>query len=175
MPSPPTRGALSGRTAPASRLAPLSTTSSQCAPPAALRFVTALNGISPSAGVRLDAGGTSWSTLCDRNAKKNFAPVDSEAVLSKLAALPIQQWHYKWEADDATPNLGPMAQEFKAAFYPGRDDKSITTLEYDGVELSAIQGLNRRLEQKEAEIDELRRQLAELKTVVEQLARPAGN
>ena len=37
---------------------------------------------------------------------------------------------------------GAMAQDFKAAFYPGRDDKSISTLEFDGVELAAIQGLN---------------------------------
>jgi len=32
-----------------------------------------------------------------------------------------------------------MAQDFKAAFYPGRDHKSISTLEFDGVELAAIQ------------------------------------
>ena len=36
------------------------------------------------------------------------------------------------------PNIGPMAQDFKAAFYPGRDDKGISTLEFDGVELAAI-------------------------------------
>ena len=28
-----------------------------------------------------------------------------------------------------------MAQDFKHAFYPGRDDKGISTLEFDGVEL----------------------------------------
>jgi hypothetical protein len=30
-----------------------------------------------------------------------------------------------------------MAQDFKAAFYPARDDKSITTQEADGVALAA--------------------------------------
>jgi predicted RNase H-like nuclease (RuvC/YqgF family) len=49
-----------------------------------------------------------------------------------------------------------MAQDFKAAFYPGRDDKSISTLEFDGVELAAIQGLNQKLETENAE---LRKQL----------------
>jgi len=39
-----------------------------------------------------------------------------------------------------------MAQDFKAAFFPGRDDKVITTLEFDGVELAAIQGLNEKVE-----------------------------
>ena len=53
-----------------------------------------------------------------------------------------------------------------AAFYPGRDDKSITTLEFDGVAPAPIQGLNQKLEdkleQKQTEIAELRQQNAEL-------------
>jgi hypothetical protein len=118
-------------------------------------------------GVSLAANGTSWSTISDRNAKKNFAPIDEDSILQKLAAVPIEQWNYKSENDSDTPNIGPMAQEFKAAFYPGRDDKTISTLEFDGVELAAIQGLNRklteRLEQKETEITELKRAVAELK------------
>ena len=110
-------------------------------------IVTGVNGSGGiTAGAYLGAGSTSWSTLSDRNAKKNFQPVNPEAVLDKLAAIPIQRWNYKWEPDDATPNLGPMAQDFKAAFYPGRDDKSISTLEFDGVELAAIQGLNEKIE-----------------------------
>jgi cell division protein FtsB len=68
-----------------------------------------------------------------------------------------------------------MAQAFKAAFYPGRDDKSITTLEFDGVELAAIQGLNEKLEartgQLEAENAELKQRLAALEARVKQLAR----
>lgn len=43
--------------------------------------------------------------------------------------------------------IGTMAQDFKAAFYPGRGDKSITIHEFDGVVLSAIQGLNEKLEE----------------------------
>ena len=134
-----------------------------------------VTGISGSgailSGAYLGGSATSWSTLSDRNAKKNFAPVNTEAVLDKLAAIPVQKWNYKWEADDATPNLGPMAQDFKAAFYPGRDDKSITTLEFDGVELAAIQGLNQKLQQKDAEIQQLQQSVAELKQLVSQLVK----
>jgi len=82
--------------------------------------------------------------------------VDGEAVLERLAGVSVQQWLYKSEPDDAVPHLGPMAQAFKAAFYPGRDDKVITTLEFDGVELAAIQGLNQKLRQKDAEIAALK-------------------
>lgn len=127
-----------------------------------VKFVTAIDLLTgnETAGVKVAAGGTSWSAVCDRNAKKNFQAVDTVGVLNKLAAIPIQQWNYKWEANSDTPNLGPMAQDFKAAFYPGRDDKSISTLEFDGVELAAIQGLNQKVELETAA---LRTENAELK------------
>lgn len=123
-----------------------------------------------TAGVSLAPGGTSWAVISDRNAKKDFAAVDSRAILEKLAALPITRWHYCWEEKGTTPHIGPMAQDFKAAFYPGRDNKSITTQEADGVALAAIQGLNQKLEQeleqKETEITELKQRLAALEKII---------
>jgi hypothetical protein len=116
--------------------------------------------------VYLAPGAPSWNSISDRNTKKNFRDVDTVAVLEKLASIPVQKWNYKGEPDDACPHIGPMAQDFKAAFYPGRDDKGISTLEFDGVELAAIQGLNRKLEQTRAENAELREQLKQLKALV---------
>jgi uncharacterized coiled-coil protein SlyX len=128
-------------------------------------------------GAQLKPGDTSWTTLSDRNAKKNFQPVDTVAVLDKLAAIPIQEWNYKWQKDTDVPNIGPMAQDFKHAFYPGRDDKGISTLEFDGVELAAIQGLNQKLNEKDSEIQTLKQQndslterLNKLEAAVKQLA-----
>ena len=109
--------------------------------------------------------------ISDRNAKKNFRSVNTVAVLGKLAAIPIERWNYKWEKDGDVPHLGPMAQDFKGAFYPGRDDKNISTLEFHGVELAAIQGLNQKLEEKDTEIQALKRNVAELKQLVSQLIR----
>jgi hypothetical protein len=126
-----------------------------------------------SSGAKLAAGATSWTALSDRNAKKNFQPVDTIAVLNKLAAIPIERWNYKWEKDTDVPNLGPMAQDFKAAFYPGRDDKGISTLEFDGVELAAIQGLNEKVEsgkqKAETQMEKLEAENAELKARLEKL------
>ena len=39
-----------------------------------------------------------------------------------------------------------MAQDFRAAFGLGTDDKHIATVDADGVALAAIQGLNQKLE-----------------------------
>jgi hypothetical protein len=123
-----------------------------------------------TAGVTLAPGGTAWGVISDRNAKKDIAPVDNRAVLEKLATLPITQWHYRWEDQDETPHIGPMAQDFKAAFYPGRDDKSITTQEADGVALAAIQGLNQKLtdelKRRDAENAELKQRLEKLEALL---------
>ena len=115
----------------------------------------------------------------DRNVKAGFEPVDAKSVLAKVAAMPITRWHYTNDA--ATPHLGPMAQDFHAAFNLGSDDKHIATVDEEGVALAAIQGLNQKLEQqakeKDAEIDLLKRQndslaerLNQLEATVRELA-----
>jgi hypothetical protein len=120
-----------------------------------------------TSGVFLPPNGTAWATISDQNAKKDFSAINTKSVLEKLAAIPVEQWHYKWESDSDTLNIGPMAQAFKSAFYPGRDDKSITTLEFDGVELAAIQGLNHKLDENSQDsngrIQKLELENAELK------------
>src|SRR5437899_607941 len=136
-------------------------------------FATAIDSSgNPTSGVHLFAAADSWSSISDRHAKKNFAPVDGESILEKLAAMPVQSWNYKWESDTNTPHLGPMAQDFKAAFYPGRDDKSISTLEFDGVELAAIQGLNAKMEEENRALRaEIESRAAEISALNEKLAR----
>jgi trimeric autotransporter adhesin len=136
-------------------------------------------------GATLAPNSTSWGAISDKNAKKNFAPVDGEAILERLTTVPIEHWNYKWEKDSDQPNIGPMAQDFKQAFYPGRNDKIITTLEFDGVELAAIQGLNQKVEelksaakQKDAEIQRLKQQddlLAQRLSELEQAVHSLGH
>ena len=108
----------------------------------------------------------------DRNLKENFAAVSPREVLDKVTALPISRWNFKGDA--ATPHVGPMAQDFRAAFALGTDDKHIATVDADGVALAAIQGLNQKLEAevkaKDARIATLEGRLAELERVVKGLA-----
>ena len=58
----------------------------------------------------------------------------------------------------------------------GSDDKSISTIDADGVALAAIQGLNQKLEEQlrrtDNEITELKSKLAQLKEAVSLLANP---
>ncbi len=55
----------------------------------------------------------------DRNAKTDFAAVDPAAVLDCVAKLPILQWRFKAEPE-GIKHLGPMAQDFRAAFSLGK-------------------------------------------------------
>src|SRR5207253_10920040 len=81
----------------------------------------------------------------DRNAKTEFEPVDTAAVLKRVAALPIQQWRFKTE-QPGVKHVGPMAQDFHAAFGLGALPTAIATVDADGVALAAIQGLNQKVE-----------------------------
>ena len=131
-----------------------------------VRFVSGLNASgNPSSGVRLAVGGGSWSSLSDRDSKENIRAVDAGEILSRLVALPIAAWNYRSQ-DPVVRHLGPMAQDFAAAFGLGEDERHITTIDEEGVALAAIQGLNRKVEEKAARIQaqesRIRSQAAEL-------------
>jgi hypothetical protein len=109
---------------------------------------------------------TAFNLTSDRNAKENFAAVNPQTVLEKVAALPVSEWNYKTDAA-GQKHLGPMAQDFHAAFgLDGADDKHISVIDEGGVALAAIQGLNQKLEQKETEITELQARLDKLERLM---------
>jgi hypothetical protein len=93
------------------------------------------------AGVRLAAGSGTWASLSDRAAKTDIAPLDDSAILAKIATLPVSTWRYKTET--GVRHVGPMAQDFYAAFGVGEDDRHITSIDEDGVALAAIKALHR--------------------------------
>ena len=117
------------------------------------------------------AGGVSatvFVTTSDRNVKENFSAVDARVMLEKVAALPITQWNFK--EDKGTPHIGPMAQDFYAAFRVGPGSSGIATVDADGVALAAIQGLNQKVEETRAENAELKRELSEIKQLLLKLS-----
>ncbi len=75
--------------------------------------------------------------------------------------MPLSTWNYKAQ-DDSIRHMGPMAQDFRAAFGLGVSDKLIDTIDPDGVALAAIQGLHSLVQEKDAEIAELRGRLERL-------------
>ncbi|MBS0583659.1 MAG: tail fiber domain-containing protein [Proteobacteria bacterium] len=106
-------------------------------------------------------GAAGWQCSSDRNLKTAIVPTDGSDVLARLVALPVSSWEFK--KDRGSKHIGPMAQDFKAAFgLGGADDKSIGSTDAQGVALAAIKGLNVKLEQALAATDG---QIAELRRV----------
>jgi len=99
--------------------------------------------------------------MSDRHAKEAFENVDPRDVLERVVALPITSWNFK-EDDDTIRHLGPMAQDFHAAFGLGMDERHISSVDADGVALAALQGLFEVVQEKSALIDELQSQNADL-------------
>jgi hypothetical protein len=127
------------------------------------RFYTA-NG---SVGAQLPATATAWDTLSDSNSKTDFEPIKPREILSKVAALPVKAWHYKH--DRKRLYIGPMAQDFHAAFGLGSGDKTISTLDSDGVMYAAIQGLVEELKERDKVIGELKSELDAVKDRLDSL------
>ena len=133
-----------------------------------------------TSGVGLAPGSGTWSTLSDRNAKTAMRPVDTGDVLKKVVAMPLNTWQYKSQ-ESKYRHMGPMAQDFYAAFELGESDKGIDTVDADGVALAAIQGLHALLSEKDARIAALeaevavqKQELAEQKVRVAALSSLAG-
>jgi hypothetical protein len=95
----------------------------------------------------LSNGGT-WTNASSRAFKTGFAAIDPLDVLNRVANLPISRWVYTGSEEGT--HMGPMAEDFKAAFDLAGNGKSIATVDADGVALAAIQGLNQKLESENA-------------------------
>jgi hypothetical protein len=100
------------------------------------------------------------SILSDRALKAGFAPVDPHAVLAGVVALPIERWSYRGET---ARHLGPMAQDFAAAFGLGQDDRHIFPLDAAGIALAALQGLHALVQSQGVRLETLERELAALR------------
>jgi hypothetical protein len=97
----------------------------------------------------------------DRTTKTDIFGVEPAEILAKVDRLPISTWRYQGD-DAAVHHLGPMAQDFAAAFGLGTDDRHIAPLDAAGVSLAAVQALHRELGEKAAALSDLARRNAEL-------------
>lgn len=121
-------------------------------------------------GAHVTVGGE-WVNGSDRNSKEDFEPIDRHDILARLVHLPITQWRFKGE-EETVQHLGPVAQDFHAAFGLGDSDRYIGTLDASGVALAAIQGLFEIVSEREGDLDRQReRNLQQARQIEELLAR----
>lgn len=131
-----------------------------------------LNVTNPTNALQLADGayenGGVWTNASDRNLKENFIPINNTDLLTKINGMTISTWNYKSEGK-AVRHLGPVAQDFYAAFSLGQDDKHISTVDEGGVALAAIQELYRMVVKRDAEVASLEQANSEKAAQVENL------
>ncbi|HJQ35784.1 MAG TPA: tail fiber domain-containing protein [Thermoanaerobaculia bacterium] len=100
-----------------------------------------------------------------RELKNELDLVDGKETLARLTAMPIAHWSLKTD-ESATKHVGPMAEDFYAAFGVGANNKTISVTDANGVAFSAIQGLAQTLKEKDEELTQLKARMAELEKLV---------
>ena len=110
-------------------------------------------------------GGAGWVCTSDRNKKENFKPVNTQAVLEQLAAMPVTRWNMKGDRNK-TAHLGPVAQDFYAAFGLGENDTAINAADAQGVAFAAIKGVYEKNRVLEKQVQTLEARLQTLEKAV---------
>ena len=123
----------------------------------------------PSAvtGAFLPANGNAWVSISDVNRKENFEPLDGEEVLQKFSKINFTSWNYKQQDPKIYRHYGIMAQDFYKAF--GHDqfgtvgnDTTVNPIDMIGIDMTAIQALEKRTADLKNENDRLKASVAEL-------------
>ena len=98
--------------------------------------------------------------------KEHFVAIDGQEVLDRLARLPITTWNYKTDASSIR-HMGPMAQDFFAAFGLGADDRHIAPLDVNGVALAGVQALSQQVQALQQQNADLLERLQALEALVQ--------
>ena len=140
------------------------------------RFFTSAAAINAES-CQLPAGGNAWVTASDFRLKEKVTIADGEDFLKKIATMKLGSWNYHSQNPLKQRHYGPMAQDFYAAF--GKDefgtignDTTINSADFDGVNLIAIQALEKRtqkIEQLEKENEELKKLMLQLRKEMDEL------
>ncbi|HEV8581506.1 MAG TPA: tail fiber domain-containing protein [Thermoanaerobaculia bacterium] len=104
-----------------------------------------------------------------RELKENFSPVNGREILVKLAAMPLKEWSFRTEP--AKRHIGPVAEDFQAAFGLGQEGQGLNLTDVNGVTIAALQGLHAQVEDQRQTIE---KQQALIRQLEERLSRLEG-
>lgn len=93
------------------------------------------------------------AAISDVRLKHGFTEIDIDEVLEKVAGLDVTAWKF-FDEDDSSMHIGPMAQDFNAAFgTPSMSPKigveTIDLISAVGVLMASVKALKRRVEELE--------------------------
>lgn len=115
---------------------------------------------SGDATVTGDMSAAAFNTTSDRDLKTEISAADPAGVLASVRDLSVSTWSFIGE--EGVTHLGPMAQDFWAAFGLDDSDTTINLGDAVGVSIASIQALAAENDALEARITQLEAQVAAL-------------
>ena len=118
-------------------------------------------------GVQLGHNSNAWFTICDKRRKENFEPLNGEEILQKLSTISFTSWNYKKQDPKEYRHYGIMAQDFNHAFGHDRygtigNDTTVNPIDMIGIDMAAIQALEKRTSALKIENEQLQKEEATL-------------
>jgi len=120
-------------------------------------------------GVQIGHNGNAWLSICDKNRKENFEQLNGEEVLQKLSKIKFTSWNYKQQDPKIYRHYGITAQDFYNAF--GKDkygtignDTTVNPIDMIGIDMAAIQALEKRTADLKVEGERQRAEAEKLKS-----------
>jgi hypothetical protein len=128
------------------------------------------SGGAQGSGVCNYKGGPGWNCPNAPTVHKAaFSPGDANALLDRLAALPLFEYAMPGATRPAR-YLGPTAAAFHAAFRLGDSSDTINSANAQGVALAAAKGLYEKVKQDEKRIADLEKTVAQQKAALSDMA-----
>ena len=128
--------------------------------------------ISTSTGAYLSTSGV-WTNVSDASRKHHFEAISGEDILARLRRIPIRRWSYRSD-NDSVRHIGPTAQDFRAAFGLGSDERTIGTIDADGVALASVQALEARTRNQSAQLESLKAENSALRQRLDAMEKSSG-
>ena len=106
------------------------------------------------------------SQLSSRSAKEHFEEPPAHVLLARLETLRVPSWSYIGAAAGER-HIGPVAEEFHAAFQVGGDPRFLAPADVAGVALASVKALQSEVQARDARIAELEQRLLHLEILLE--------
>ncbi len=108
---------------------------------------------------------------CEDDAKiLDKTDIDLEKILAAVAKLPLSTWAYNHQ-DDSERHMGPVAEDFFAAFGLGKDAKHVAPSDLAAVALATAKALQLQLAEKDRDNAILHKRLDALEARLSKLDR----
>ncbi len=103
--------------------------------------------------------------LSSRAAKENIVDVADARLLARLEKLPVPSWNYIGAPGDER-HIGPLAEDFHAAFDVGGDPRYLAPADVAGVALASVKALQAAVRERDERIAELEARLARIEAAL---------